>query len=154
MNGQQKGPALDGIMFVVDEPEMARGWYARLFAVETKTLSEFAFEYLEIGGFVVEFLQSDERSQPGIRGQVGYWSVPHFDRFVGRALQMARRFTGAPSISTKGAKWRNLAIRLETFWEFEAESVCVRIGKNGASELVSTDAISTPANRLPHRGDG
>ena len=109
MNGQQKGPALDGIMFVVDEPEMARGWYARLFAVEIKTLSEFAFEYLEIGGFVVEFLQSDERSQPGIRGQVGYWSVPHFDRFVGRALQMGASVYRGPIDIEQGRKMAQLS---------------------------------------------
>ena len=108
MNGEQKGSVLDGIMFIVDEPSVALGWYAKLFAVEKKTLPEFAFEYLDIGGFVVEFLQSDERSQPGIRGQVGYWSVPQFDRFVGRALQMGASIYRGPIDIDQGRKMAQL----------------------------------------------
>jgi predicted enzyme related to lactoylglutathione lyase len=76
---------IDGVVFIVEDPDAARAWYADLFEVEPRRLEAFDFTYLDIGGVVVEFLQADAKSQPGTNGQVAYWLVPSFEAFVARA---------------------------------------------------------------------
>ena len=102
------GATIDGLMFVVDEPETARAWYSELFEVAPRHLEEFDFWYLDVGGFVVEFLKADAKSQPGVNGQVCYWAVESFDAFVGRATSLGAVIYRGPIDIEEGRKMAQL----------------------------------------------
>lgn len=102
------GPTIDGLMFVVEETEVARAWYGELFEVAPQHLEEFDFWYLDVGGFVVEFLPADAKSQPGVNGQVCYWAVDSFDAFVERATGMGAVLYRGPIDIEEGRRMAQL----------------------------------------------
>jgi len=79
---------LDGVMYIVTDPNAARQWYGHLFQTEIRFMEAFQFEYLLVGGCVMEFLEADHKNQPGTSGQVAYWLVPDFEAFLERACSL------------------------------------------------------------------
>ena len=101
-------PAIDGLMFIVEEPSAALEWYSRLFDVEPTYIESLDFRFLEVDGFVVEFLVADSKSQPGVNGQVCYWSVASFESFVETAVGLGARLYRGPIDIEGGRKMAQL----------------------------------------------
>ena len=99
---------IDGVMLVAEEPAAAREWYAELFDTEPRYLEAFDFWYLDVGGFVVEFLQADTKSQPGVNGQVCYWFVESFDTFVEKATSLGATLYRGPIEIDRGQRMAQL----------------------------------------------
>jgi predicted enzyme related to lactoylglutathione lyase len=101
-------PKIDGVMFIVEEPSVAREWYSNLFNTDARYLEAFDFWYLDVGGFVVEFLKADRKSQPGVHGQVCYWLVESFDSFVEKATGLGATFYRGPIDIEQGQRMAQL----------------------------------------------
>jgi len=101
-------PKIDGVMLIVEEPAAAREWYVGLFDTEPSYLEEFDFWYLDVGGFVIEFLQADPKSQPGVNGQVCYWLVESFNSFVERAVSLGAILYRGPIEIDRGLRMAQL----------------------------------------------
>ncbi len=87
---------MNGVMYVVRNPKEALNWYSQLFGVEPNYLDEFNFWYLDVNGTTIEFLKEDEKSQPGVNGQICYWEVDSFEKFVKSALSLGAKIYRGP----------------------------------------------------------
>ncbi len=62
----------------VDDVAKALDWYQKAFASSRRCQWE-GFEYLEIDGFALEFVLSDDKVKAGKSGSVTYWEVSDLD---------------------------------------------------------------------------
>jgi predicted enzyme related to lactoylglutathione lyase len=89
-------PKIDGVMYVVEDPQQALSWYSQLFDVEPQFLEAFNFWYLDINGYIIEFLKEDEKSRSGVNGQICYWLVDSFTDFVNKAVSLGATIYRGP----------------------------------------------------------
>ena len=74
-------------IYVVDDLDRAKDWYAEVLAAEPYFDQPFYVGF-NVGGFELGLLPADEKSRPGAGGTLTYWGVPDAETAVMRLLAL------------------------------------------------------------------
>jgi len=79
--------SLKEIVYFVNDIKRARNWYLHAFGGSKDFESEF-YNSISAGGLSIGFHPSDEKTLPGVKGQVAYWLVDDMKKAIEHFTKM------------------------------------------------------------------